>query len=192
MIVRTEVRRSHDVKTATLLRPWWLPDENNYVNRPLKVVVTPGRVRSGACWRQRDSPSPRLGRTSFHHISPLVLLGFRLLKYPMRHSSLVLLSPLLLLSLPACALWPFKEKQFKDEAFINAGSLGLSKLDGRVAAVGDWNGDSKWVFKCWSWRLYWLDVRLDLFTLSGEAKTVQIHLWNGGWSYSKISPLKIH
>ncbi|OWT41807.1 hypothetical protein C362_00168 [Cryptococcus neoformans Bt1] len=81
----------------------------------------------------------------------------------MRHSSLVLLSPLLLLSLPACALWPFKEKRFKDEAFINAGSLGLSKLDGRVAAVGDWNGDSK----------------LDLFTLSGEAKTVQIHLWNG-------------
>lgn len=66
----------------------------------------------------------------------------------MRHSSLALLYPLLLLSPPACALWPFKEKRFKDEAFINAGSLGLGKLGGRIAAVGDWDGDSKWVFYC--------------------------------------------
>lgn len=121
----------------------------------------------------------------------LVLLGFRLLKYPMRHSSLALLSSLLLLSLPTFAFWPFKEKRFKDEAFINAGPLGLSKLGGRVAAIGDWDGDSKCVLYCRSWRLYWLCVRLDLFTLSDEAKTVQIHLRNGGWSYSIIWPWKI-
>ncbi|TYJ56963.1 hypothetical protein B9479_002242 [Cryptococcus floricola] len=77
-------------------------------------------------------------------------------------SKLALLLSFLLFSAPSQAIWPFKEKRFKDEAFIDAGSLGLGKLDGRVAAVGDWNGDSK----------------LDLFTLSNDGKTVQVYLWD--------------
>ncbi|WVN88253.1 uncharacterized protein L203_103454 [Cryptococcus depauperatus CBS 7841] len=79
----------------------------------------------------------------------------------MTFSVAALIVPLLLFS-TAQALWPFKEKRFKDEAFINAGSLGLDKVEGRVVAFGDWNGDSK----------------LDLFTLSKSGKTVQVHLWN--------------
>ncbi|WRT66340.1 uncharacterized protein IL334_003295 [Kwoniella shivajii] len=62
----------------------------------------------------------------------------------------------------ANAIWPFKEKRFKDEAFIDAGSLGLEDVKGRVAGLGDWEGDQK----------------LDLFTLSEDGKTVTVHLWN--------------
>nr|XP_031863237.1 uncharacterized protein CI109_001110 [Kwoniella shandongensis]KAA5530309.1 hypothetical protein CI109_001110 [Kwoniella shandongensis] len=81
--------------------------------------------------------------------------------------SLVFLAFLSLLALtPSPAhglrLWAFKEKRFKDEAFINAGSLGLGDVKGRVIGVGDWNGDQK----------------LDLFTLSEDGKTVQVQLWN--------------
>ena len=45
---------------------------------------------------------------------------------------------------PAHALWPFGTgKRFTTEAFIDAGALGLGDVKGRVAAVGDWNGDQK-------------------------------------------------
>ncbi|WVF71448.1 hypothetical protein IAT40_006252 [Kwoniella sp. CBS 6097] len=62
------------------------------------------------------------------------------------------------------AFWPFKEKRFKDEAFIDAGSLGLEGVKGRVVATGDWDGDQK----------------LDLFTLNEDEKTITIHQWNRG------------
>ncbi|KAK8864374.1 hypothetical protein IAR55_001622 [Kwoniella newhampshirensis] len=77
--------------------------------------------------------------------------------------SLALLLVLLLTDTTnAFRLWPFKEERFKDEAFINAGSLGLADVKGRVVGVGDWNGDQK----------------LDLFTLSEDGKTVQVQLWD--------------
>ena len=44
---------------------------------------------------------------------------------------------------PAQAVWPFKQKRFEAEAFIDAGPLGLEAVTGRVAAVGDWDGDQK-------------------------------------------------
>ena len=37
------------------------------------------------------------------------------------------------------AVWPFPTKRFAGNAFLEAGSLGLG--DGRVAALGDFNGD---------------------------------------------------
>ncbi|WVR07022.1 hypothetical protein IAU60_004061 [Kwoniella sp. DSM 27419] len=60
------------------------------------------------------------------------------------------------------AFWPFKDKKYNQEAFINAGSLGFEGVTGRVVAVGDWNGDQK----------------LDLFTLSEDSKAVTVNLWN--------------
>ncbi|WVQ99391.1 hypothetical protein IAU59_006524 [Kwoniella sp. CBS 9459] len=78
-----------------------------------------------------------------------------------------LLLLLLLLSATATrveAVWPFKEKRFNDEAFIDAGSLGFEGVKGRVVATGDWNGDQK----------------LDLFTLNEDEKTIAIYQWNRG------------
>ena len=45
----------------------------------------------------------------------------------------------------ANAIWPFPQKRFTAEAFIDAGPLGLDEVKGRVVALGDWNGDQKWV-----------------------------------------------
>jgi integrin alpha FG-GAP repeat containing protein 1 len=39
--------------------------------------------------------------------------------------------------------WPFKPKRFTSEAFIDAGSLGLEGIKGRVVAMGDLNADQK-------------------------------------------------
>lgn len=51
---------------------------------------------------------------------------------------------LALLLLPfAKAIWPFQHKRFSAEALIDAGQLGFEGVDGRVVAVGDWNGDKK-------------------------------------------------
>ncbi|GFZ43951.1 hypothetical protein JCM24511_01671 [Saitozyma sp. JCM 24511] len=62
----------------------------------------------------------------------------------------------------ASALWPFKQKRFSAEALIDAGPVGLEDIAGRVAAVGDWNGDQN----------------SDLFVLSQDGKSVQVHLWD--------------
>ncbi|KAL7421858.1 hypothetical protein Q5752_003629 [Cryptotrichosporon argae] len=70
-----------------------------------------------------------------------------------------------LLALPSTsALWPFQQKRFTAETLINAGPLGLADVKGRVVAVGDWNGDQN----------------LDVFTLSDDGKTIQLHLWDRG------------
>ncbi|ORX36662.1 hypothetical protein BD324DRAFT_626704 [Kockovaella imperatae] len=64
---------------------------------------------------------------------------------------------------PTLAFWPFGSgKRFTSEAFVNAGALGLDKVQGRVVAVGDWNGDQK----------------LDLFTLSSDQSSVNVHIWD--------------
>ena len=41
-------------------------------------------------------------------------------------------------------MWPFPPKRFKGNALLSAGSLGLD-TDGRVAALGDFNGDQLYV-----------------------------------------------
>ena len=65
------------------------------------------------------------------------------MRYPHPHI-FALLVPYLLL--PTCiALWPFKQNRFVAEALIDAGSLGLKDVSGRVVAVGDWDGNQKWV-----------------------------------------------
>ena len=47
---------------------------------------------------------------------------------------------------PVRAIWPFQPKRFTQEAFVDAGTLGVEGEDlGRIVAFGDWNGDQKWV-----------------------------------------------
>ena len=60
-----------------------------------------------------------------------------------RLSSLSLLSTWLWLPL-TFAMWPFPPKRFKGNALLGAGSLGLD-TDGRVVALGDFNGDQLYV-----------------------------------------------
>lgn len=43
----------------------------------------------------------------------------------------------------AKAFWPFKKKRFTSESLLDAGSLGLDPDVGRIAAIGDVNGDQK-------------------------------------------------
>jgi hypothetical protein len=47
----------------------------------------------------------------------------------------------------AFTVWPFKEKRFKFEGLIDAGSLGLEDLAGSIIGFGDWNGDQSWVYR---------------------------------------------
>lgn len=42
------------------------------------------------------------------------------------------------------AIWPYSNKPPATEGFVNAGHLGLD-FDGRVVALGDWNGDQLYV-----------------------------------------------
>lgn len=53
----------------------------------------------------------------------------------------------------ASLLWPFREKRFKAEKLIDAGPLGLEGVQGRVVALGDWNGDQQCVSGALSRRL---------------------------------------
>ncbi|EIW70623.1 hypothetical protein TREMEDRAFT_28893 [Tremella mesenterica DSM 1558] len=80
----------------------------------------------------------------------------------MRFKIALTLPVLTIFALPTRALWPFKQKRFVAEAFIDAGPLGLEDATGRVIAMGDWNGDQ----------------HSDLFILSKDQKSVQLYLWN--------------
>jgi integrin alpha FG-GAP repeat containing protein 1 len=42
------------------------------------------------------------------------------------------------------AVWPFQAKSNTVDGFVNAGTLGLGNVTGRVVAFGDWNGDQKY------------------------------------------------
>ncbi|KAF9647285.1 hypothetical protein BDM02DRAFT_3098371 [Thelephora ganbajun] len=75
-------------------------------------------------------------------------------------SSLALLSTLLRFPLTS-AMWPFPPKRFKGNALLGAGSLGLD-TDGRVVALGDFNGDQF----------------LDMVSVGSDQKTLTVHLWN--------------
>ncbi|CBQ68044.1 conserved hypothetical protein [Sporisorium reilianum SRZ2] len=60
------------------------------------------------------------------------------------------------------ALFGIAEKRFKYEGLINAGSLGLERIQGQVAAWGDWNGDQF----------------LDAVVVDSNRQTASIHLWD--------------
>jgi integrin alpha FG-GAP repeat containing protein 1 len=48
--------------------------------------------------------------------------------------------------LQVSAMWPFSNnKPPAKEGLVNAGHLGLEGFDGRVVALGDWNGDQLYV-----------------------------------------------
>jgi integrin alpha FG-GAP repeat containing protein 1 len=68
------------------------------------------------------------------------------------------------------ALFGAPKKRFKGESLLDIGSLGLSKLGGIVAAVGDVDGSQI----------------LDLFVLSSDQRTVSVWLWDSGQSHSSI------
>jgi len=59
----------------------------------------------------------------------------------MRTAGTILVTLVLFLH-PVAALWPFQQKRFTAEAFVDAGSLGVNTT-GRVVALGDWDGDQK-------------------------------------------------
>jgi hypothetical protein len=57
-----------------------------------------------------------------------------------RHGSLLRLLSVSALSPAVLAVWPFPERQYKVEGWINSGQLGLD-IKGSVVALGDWDGD---------------------------------------------------
>ncbi|EJU05797.1 hypothetical protein DACRYDRAFT_75178 [Dacryopinax primogenitus] len=62
----------------------------------------------------------------------------------------------------AAAVWPFPAKRFSGDMLIDAGSLGLAELDGRVVAFGDFNGDQY----------------TDIVTLSTDQRTLTVYIWD--------------
>lgn len=58
-------------------------------------------------------------------------------------------------------MWPFPPKRFKGNALLGAGSLGLD-TDGRVVALGDFNGDQF----------------LDMASVASDQRTLTLHLWD--------------
>lgn len=64
---------------------------------------------------------------------------------PSTQPALLLAALALSLGQPALAIWPFKAKRFTTEVLIDAGSLGLEGFDGRIVAIGDWDGDQQCV-----------------------------------------------
>jgi hypothetical protein len=74
-------------------------------------------------------------------------------------------------SAPSNALFGVPKKRFKGESLLDIGSLGLSKLDGIVAAVGDVDGSQI----------------LDLFVLSSDQRTISVWLWDSGQSASFVA-----
>ncbi|KZT59740.1 integrin alpha N-terminal domain-containing protein, partial [Calocera cornea HHB12733] len=74
----------------------------------------------------------------------------------------------------AAAVWPFPTKRYSGDALIDAGSLGLSGLDGRVVAFGDFNGDQY----------------TDLVTLSTDQRSLTIYTWDhSGYLFTKSQTL---
>jgi hypothetical protein len=57
-----------------------------------------------------------------------------------RHGSLLRLLSVSALFPAVLAIWPFPERQYKVEGWINSGQLGLD-IKGSVVALGDWDGD---------------------------------------------------
>jgi hypothetical protein len=68
-----------------------------------------------------------------------VSLTLTCLMWP-RHGSLLRLLSVSALSPAVLAIWPFPERQYKVEGWIDSGQLGLD-IKGSVVALGDWDGD---------------------------------------------------
>ncbi|KIM49554.1 hypothetical protein M413DRAFT_438743 [Hebeloma cylindrosporum] len=74
-------------------------------------------------------------------------------------ASTIFLATTLFIS-PAFAIWPFPPKRFTGNALIDAGSMGLSG-DGRVVALGDFDGDQL----------------LDVLLLGSDQQTLSVYYW---------------
>ena len=86
-------------------------------------------------------------------------------------------------------MWPFPPKRFKGNALLGAGSLGLD-TDGRVVALGDFNGDQLYVyfiqFLHYS-RILTRVSSLDMVSIGSDQQTLTIHLWDHGEHYHATS-----
>lgn len=110
---------------------------------------------------------------------------------PLTHMNPVLL--LFLLPLYANAFSfpsPFKKARFSENGLVFAGPLGLHDLAGKVAAVGDWDGDQLFVPPSFLFLSIQsedgpLSCSLDLFTLSDNQKEISVWLWNHRPSISR-------
>ncbi|CED84767.1 Predicted membrane protein [Phaffia rhodozyma] len=68
---------------------------------------------------------------------------------------------------------PFKKARFTENGLVLAGDLGLGRLDGKVVALGDWDGDQS----------------LDVFTLTNDQKEIHVWLWDHvNFKYTKAKP----
>lgn len=105
-----------------------------------------------------------------------------------RPSSLTLLSTWLWFPL-TFAMWPFPPKRFKGNALLGAGSLGLD-TDGRVVALGDFNGDQLYVYSIQFLHYSRILTRvssLDMVSIGSDQQTLTIHLWDHGEHYHATS-----
>jgi hypothetical protein len=84
--------------------------------------------------------------------------------------------------------------RFKEDALSPAGGLGLEHLEGRVAALGDWNGDQLYVGWSASDRTGMsadccpsrLGRSIDLFELSKDQRSVSVWTWDHGLSLALV------
>jgi len=79
-------------------------------------------------------------------------------------------------------MWPLPPKRFKGNALLNAGSLGLD-TDGRVVALGDFNGDQLCVCLVYSLSCAQYLTRvhsLDMVSVGSDRQTLTVHLWDHG------------
>jgi hypothetical protein len=119
--------------------------------------MTSGRAVVRNCAR-------RFSTTAFNEFGRL--RGTRL-TMRLRPSSLALICTWLWLP-STSAMWPFPPKRFKGNALLGAGSLGLD-TDGRVIALGDFNGDQLCVSLRTSYVLFVFKIGLpaSIWFLSG-------------------------
>ncbi|KAB5595192.1 Cell division control protein 73 [Ceratobasidium theobromae] len=81
-----------------------------------------------------------------------------------------------LLATSVSSLWPFPAKRFKANGLISAGGLGLDKIQGRVVAFGDLDGDQF----------------LDILVLSEDQRTVTAYTWHhDSFSYTQSTSVSL-
>ena len=86
--------------------------------------------------------------------------------------------------IPSQAIWPLPPKRFKTNALIEAGSLGLDKLQGRIVAFGDFDGNQLYVVFLGLQNPQIIHIEgvnsLDVVSLSDDERTLIVHLWDHG------------
>lgn len=127
----------YQLRSDVLSTSFW---HRNKVNKASLLAST---YASG----RRTEDQTRLGSTpsTVHAFRATCLAGLigsltlACLMWP-RHGSLLRLLSVSALFPAVLAIWPFPERQYKVEGWINSGQLGLD-IKGSVVALGDWDGD---------------------------------------------------